>query len=280
MPLTALVALTCLRAAPQQAVKEEVTVKGFRLYARCWRTPTGEDPYLIWTIGSRDAAPAGEEWVIRGESVSFEGLPIQPVAGFVKDVAVGDPDKVAGAMMQQAGGEKAQFAIIRGRLEKVATLVESLPLGDPTLAKALHQPKGGFGPMHHFQIDKPIKLTTPSGLTIEVPAQGPGTSMRYGGLGAEPMAALTFRPSFKESEDKIPGSPLWQRLGGAIEVRAQLKGIGDDYSYGFAGKDYVVEAKGFAIKPGPAKGVRIEITQIIVLQSYALDFRVPVKDSK
>lgn len=280
MCIATIVALTWTVAAPQQTFKEELTVKGFRIFARCWRTPTGEDPYFIWTIGSRDDAPAGEQWRIRGESVTFGGLPIQPVAGFAKALVAGDPDLVGGAMVQQEGGEKAEVAVIRGRLEKVETLVEDLPLGDVTLAKALHPPKGGVGPMYHLTIDNQLKLSTSSGLTVEVPKQGAGTTIKYGAVAAGPMAALVFRPNFRETQDKIEGSALSKRLGGPIEVDAQLTGIADDFSHGFVGKDYVVEARGFAIKPGLVKGVGVRITQTVVLQSYSLDFFVRIRDSK
>jgi len=278
MPLTALVALACLHSSTQ-GFKDEITVKGMRLYARCWRTPTGDTPYMIWTIGSLDKPPVGQQWVIVGESIGFEGLPIQPVGGFAKTVTVSDPDNVDGPMVQQPDGDKAQVAVIRGHLEKVETLFEDLPLGDVEIVRAKHQEKG-LGPAYHVQVDHELKLKTPSGITIDIPKQDAGSKFQYGALGFKPMAALHFHAGFKDSEEKIPGSPLFQRLGGPIEVEAQLKGVETPASSGFIDGDYVVEAQGFGIKPGPVKGAQIEIIQTIVLQSYPIDFRVPVKESK
>src|SRR3954469_14764859 len=148
MLAAAAVALTMLQAD----LKEELVVKGLHLFARCWRTPTGESPYMIWTIGSKDDAPEGQEWVIEGESIHFENLPIQPVSGFTKAVKTSSPDEVSGNMLQQPGGEAAGNAYIRGHLEKVETLTETLALPDLTLVLAKHGPQGDFGPMYHFQV--------------------------------------------------------------------------------------------------------------------------------
>lgn len=279
MPITALVAFCCLHAG-QQTFKDEVTVKGLRLFARCWRTPTGETPYMIWTIGSRDPAPDGEEWVIQGDSISFEGQPIIPSSGFSKKLAVGDPDKVDGAMVEQPGGENATVAFIRGRLERVRTLVESLPLGPVTLVKAVRKPKEDSGPIYHLQIDKPMKLTTPSGLTVDIAKQGADTKIRYVSLAFDPEAALMFKANFKESEDNLPKSQLWQSFGGPVGIMVLLKGIGTPFAAGPAGSDYVVQSKGFDVKPGPIEGATLEITQSVVLESYPVEFRVQIKPSK
>ncbi|HVT11982.1 MAG TPA: hypothetical protein VHE55_06920 [Fimbriimonadaceae bacterium] len=278
MPITALVALCCL-ASPQN-LKDEVTVKGLHLFARCWRTPTGETPYMIWTIGSRDPAPDGEEWVIQGDSISFEGQPIVPVQGFSQKLVAGDPDKVEGAMVEQPGGENATVAFIRGRVERVRTLVESLPLGSTALVKAAHKPQEDSGAIYHFQIDKPLKLTTPSGLAVEIPKQGAETKIRYVSLAFDPEAALTFKTNFKESEDKLPKSQLWQSFGGPVGIMVLLKGVGKPFAAGPVGGSFVAQSKGFDIKAGPVDGASLEITQSVVLESYPLDFRVTIKPSK
>lgn len=278
MPIAAIAFAVSL--SMQAPVVDEVTVKGMRLFARCWRTPTGTTPYMIWTIGSRDDAPAGDEWVIRGEYVAFEGLPILPVSRFTKQVVASSPDNASGPMVEQPGGENAKFAVIRGHLERVHTLIESLALPDTDLVKSSRNLGPDFGTMHHFRIDQPLKLTTPSGLTIEIPKQNGGTKMSYGAVGGAPMLALLFKPDFGGTEDKLPKSPLWQKFGGPIDIDMSLKGIADEYSAGFMGSNYMVEAKGIAIKPGPVHGASIEIRQTVVLQSYPLDFRVPVIDSK
>jgi hypothetical protein len=261
-------------------LKEEITVKGMRLFGRCWRTPTGDTPYMIWTIGSRDAAPAGQNWIIRGESVAFQNLPIQPTDGFVKSVIVSSPDDVAGPMVEQPGGDKAEVAFIRGRLQRIETLVETIPLPDTTLVKASRGLGEDFGTMYHFIIPKPLRFTTASGLTIDIPMQGADTKMTYGAASGQPMAALFFRPNFKESEEKLEKSTLWKKYGGPVDIDVRLKGIHDDYSHGFIGKDYVVEAKGIGLKAEPVTGVSLEITQTAVLESYPLEFKVAVKDSK
>lgn len=279
MILSAILTMACL-FAPQQSLKEEATVHGYRLFARCWRTPTGTEPYMIWTIGSLDGQPEGNRWRINGESITFEGLPIEPSSGFRKTLVATDPEAVAGPMLQQTGGEKAQFAIIRGHLEKVATLVEDLPLPDATLAKAARQPGGDLGTMYHLVIPHPMKLTTPSGLTIDIPAQGAETKINYAATTFQPMAAIVFRTSFKESEDRIPKSDLFKKFGGPIDIDATLLGVGESYAAGMVDKDYVVEVKGFSIKPGPATKLSIRITQTAILESYPLSFRVKVRDSK
>jgi|GEM_PF-4462791 len=277
MPLTALIVFATLHTLPQ-SLRDGVTMKGMRLYARCWRTPTGDNPYMIWTIGSRDNPPSGQEWRITGDSISFEGLPIEPAAGFSKMVAASDPDHVGGPMVVQPQGRDAKVAIIEGTLEKVETLAEDLPLGDVQIVKAAHQDEG-LGPAYHIVIDHPIKLTTPSGITIEIPKQDAKSTFKYGALGPRPMVAIHFHADFKDTEDKIPGSSLYRRLGGPVEVEAQLKGVETASASGFVGSDYIAESEGFGIKPGPAKDLKIEIIQTVVLQSYPLDFRVPVKDS-
>jgi len=254
-------------------------MKGMRIYARCWRTPTGDDPYMIWTIGSRDDPPAGQTWRIKGETIAFDNLPIVPAAPFTKAVAASDPAHVDGVMVIQPDGKDAKVAVIEGALEKVETLVEDLPLGDVTIVEAEKQIKER-GPAYHLQIDRAMKLTTPSGLTIEIPKQDAKTNFTYGSIGPRPTVAIHFHPNFKESMDSIPGSDLFKRLGGPIEVEARLKGLEPRTESGFVGGDYVAESEGFGIKPGPVKGVSIEITQTIVLQSYPLEFRVPVLDSK
>lgn len=279
MPLTALAAILCF-APRQEGFKEAVTVRGFHLFARCWRTPTGETPYMIWTIGSHDAAPEGEQWMIRGEYVAFEGLPIQPTGGFSRALAASDPDKVAGSMVEQPGGEDAKVAVIRGHLDKVETLVESLPLGDVTLVRAKHKFKEDAGPMFHIKIDHAMKLTTPSGITIEIPKQGADTNIKYAVLSFDPMVALTFKPGFKETEDRLPNSPLWKKLGGQVQIEARLKGLQTPSAGGFIGSSYTVQSKGFGLEAGLVKGASIEIIQTIVLQSYPVDFRVPVRESK
>ncbi len=280
MIAASLILIATALAPPVQGATDEAIVKGLHLFARCWRTPTGDTPYMIWTIGSRDPAPVGEEWIIRGEYIGFEGLPIQPSATFVKPVAASDPDLVGGSMVEQPQGEKAQFAVIRGHLDKVETFVEVLSLGDVVLVRA-RRPKGELGPVYHLQIGKPLKLSTPSGLTIEIPTQGADTSIRYGALGAKPIAALVFKTNFKESEEQLPSSPLYKKYGsGPIAIEARLKGIPTPFSHGFAGGNYVVESQGFDLKPGVVKDVGVEIVQSVVLQSFPLTFRVPVRESK
>src|SRR5436305_1268699 len=89
----------------QQDFKEELTIKGFHLFARCWRTPTGETPDMIWTIGSKDPAPTGEKWRIKGEAITFDNLPIIPGNLFTKELTASDTERVAGLMFEQPGGE-------------------------------------------------------------------------------------------------------------------------------------------------------------------------------
>jgi hypothetical protein len=277
--MLASIALACV-VALQTPLKEEITVNNMRLFASCWRTPTGNDPYIIWTIGSRDAAPAGYQWVIRGESITFPNLPIMPVPGFVAPVKPKTPEEEGGAMLQQPGGEKAQFALIRGHLERVETLTESVPLPDLNIVKASRSPGEGMGPMYHLQIDKAIKITTPSGIAIDIPKQGADTPIKYGAVTASPILAVYFHTNVEASTEKLPNSGLWKKFGGPVDIEATLIGIEEPYSRGFVDKDYVLEAKGFGIKPGPVKGLHIDVTQTVVLESHPLDFRVPIRQSK
>jgi hypothetical protein len=277
--LASIAALACI-LAPQTPLKEEITVNGMRLFACCWRTPTGNDPYMIWTIRSRDPAPAGYQWVIRGESLTFPNLPIQPVSPFTMPVTPRNPDEEGGPMVLQPGGEKAQVALIRGHLERVETLTESIPLPDLTIVKATKGAGDSFGPMYHLQIDKPIKVTTASGITVEIPKQGADTPMKYGAVTASPILAVYFHTNFEPAMESLLKSELFKKFGGPVEVEATLVGIEDSYSRGFVGRDYVVEAKGFGIKPGPVKGLHIDVMQTAVLESHPLDFRVPVRESK